>query len=510
MEIINSSHNKMATAEDENAYDTRGTVLYCTVPLMPAADEAATQERSDAENVPLDYATALAMLEAVHAQGGGATSSNGKGNLPGNLACSRRQNVGAAATTLRSAGRLSVTAADGGHPSVGAAAGASGMAPAPPQQRVGLSNMTARYGPYGGTQRTPASVSFKDELSSNGRAMLAQQQLKSTATGVGGPSQLNSQVMNFDDGTAGLFDSVAAHNVYVAKAARARGAAAAAAQSSKKNLAGLKGTSTASMAAAAARLSGGRALTVADAMQTLFPIAPVEDDRHDDDAGEDAEDAEGARGPTRRKSFSVSTSTSAASETDEATSAEASRAASLPRLWRRADVGHVSRLDVVLLYLHLQRRCANESARPCGVVCPNRERLYSDVLQELIRQVTLLCPERGLLLDELARSMQQSIETYDVLLDSASQYAVRKSTERDLNQHLFAEKAELETEVRRREHRVSEWRAKYAGLQKRLEEQQAADAKLHEQEIAYTKRANAQIVNEIKRLASEAETTKEK
>lgn len=509
MEIINSPHNKMATAEDENAYDTRGTVLYCTVPLMPAADEAATQERSDAENVPLDYATALAVLEAVHARGGAATSSNGKGNLPGGLTCSRRQSVGAAATTLRSAGRLSVTAADGGHPPVGAAAGASGMAPAPPQQRVGLSNMTARYGPYGGTQRTPASVSFKGGLSSNGRAMLAQQQLKSTATGVGGPSQPNSQVVNFDDGTAGLFDSVAAHNVYVAKAARARGAAVAAAQSSKKNLAGLKGTSTTSMAAAAARLSGGRALTVADAMQTLFPITPVEDDRHDDDDGA-GEDAEGARGPTRRKSFSVSTSTSAASETDEAASAEASRAASLPRLWRRADVGHVSRLDVVLLYLHLQRRCASESARPCGVVCPNRERLYSDVLQELIRQVTLLCPERGLLLDELARSMQQSMETYDVLLDSASQYAVRKSTERDLNQHLFAEKAELETEVRRREHRVSEWRAKYAGLQKRLEEQQAADAKLHEQEIAYTKRANAQIVNEIKRLASEAEKTKEK
>lgn len=169
---------------------------------------------------------------------------------------------------------------------------------------------------------------------------------------------------------------------------------------------------------------------------------------------------------------------------------------------RVAEHGRISRLDVVLLHQHLQRRCKEEHARPSGVVCTTREAIFNDGLKELTRQVTVLCPERGLLLDELCAGMAQSTETYDALFDSACQYAVRKSIERDLRSHLFEEKKQFESEVRRLDNRVNELRAKHEGMLRRFEERKAAGQKLHEEEIAYLKKANQQLVSEIKRLTA--------
>lgn len=497
----------MAAAEAQNIYDVFGTVLYRTVPVNVAADAPVPRDLDDAQNIPLDYDTALRLLEAEHTAqlGGGAeggatsTAAANSGGLSG------RGNA-------RSAGRMSVSAVDARLPAATAASSLNASmtfaAPSPPQ-RSGLANASTRTGLHSATLRVVGTASAK-----NGGA---------AAAPPGAATRRMSRVVGFDDGLSLSPEGIAARNAHVAKAAFARGAAtatttaaaaAAVSQQGARNAA--QGQSAAAAAAAGGgggRVPGGRPLTVADAMATLFPISPVPGS----EVGGDVDGADAAVADTNgtRRSRKASLSSAAlGSTTATATAAARSRRtsgtpASFPRLWQRADVGHTSRLDVVMLYLHLQRRAATEYTRPRGVVCPNRERLYGDVLQELTRQVTLLCPERGLLLEELDRSMKQATETYDVLLDSASQYAVRKSTERDLHQHLFVEKADLETEVRRREHRVSEWRAKYAGLQKRFEEQQAADEKLHEQEIAYARRANTQLVSEIKRLASEAEKSKE-
>ncbi|CAD2215807.1 dynein light intermediate chain, axonemal [Angomonas deanei] len=167
-----------------------------------------------------------------------------------------------------------------------------------------------------------------------------------------------------------------------------------------------------------------------------------------------------------------------------------------------AALDHVSRVNVVQLFQHLQKRCADEHARPRGVLCPTREAIFNDGMREVMRQVSVLCPERGLLLNDLLQQMAQNTITYDVLAENASQYAVRKSTERDLRRHLFTERSELESEVRRIENRVNELRAKYSGLQKRFEEQKEANLSLREEEVVYIKKANQQIINEIKRLSN--------
>ncbi|KAF8300832.1 putative dynein arm light chain [Trypanosoma cruzi] len=167
-----------------------------------------------------------------------------------------------------------------------------------------------------------------------------------------------------------------------------------------------------------------------------------------------------------------------------------------------AAIDHTSRLDCVHLQDHLNRRCKEENARPSGVLCTIREGIYTDGLRELIRQTTVLCPERGLLLAELATEMQQTTNKYDILFDSASQYAVRKAIERDMRSYLFDDKKSMESEVRRLENRVNELRAKRDGMIKRFEEQKQSEQNRHEEEVKYLKKANQQIISEIKRITA--------
>lgn len=52
-------------------------------------------------------------------------------------------------------------------------------------------------------------------------------------------------------------------------------------------------------------------------------------------------------------------------------------------------------------------------ARETGI-CPVREELYSQCMDELIRQVTINCAERGLLLLRVRDEMRMSIAAYQV------------------------------------------------------------------------------------------------
>ena len=56
-----------------------------------------------------------------------------------------------------------------------------------------------------------------------------------------------------------------------------------------------------------------------------------------------------------------------------------------------------TRLDVINLQEQLDQRLLQRQARETGI-CPVREELYAQCFDELIRQVTINCAERGLLL----------------------------------------------------------------------------------------------------------------
>lgn len=162
---------------------------------------------------------------------------------------------------------------------------------------------------------------------------------------------------------------------------------------------------------------------------------------------------------------------------------------------------NVDRMGVIHLQDRIDKRCLELEARSIGVD-PIREDIYAQALNEIIRQVTVMCPERGLLLAELRDEVQETNDTYDLLFDSACQYATRKAIERDLKRTMATQLHELTSQVRTLENRVHELHAKYSGIDKRFNEQRAAEEKVHQEEVQFLKKGNLQLTTEIKRLSA--------
>ena len=84
----------------------------------------------------------------------------------------------------------------------------------------------------------------------------------------------------------------------------------------------------------------------------------------------------------------------------------------------------VAKADVVNLQENLDRRLQTEQARETGI-CPIREKLYTECFDELIRQITLNCLERGILLTRIKKELNMTVNSYQSLYESSIAYGIR-------------------------------------------------------------------------------------
>merc|ERR1712005_96306 len=85
-----------------------------------------------------------------------------------------------------------------------------------------------------------------------------------------------------------------------------------------------------------------------------------------------------------------------------------------------------TRLDVIQLQEALDQRLMERQARETGI-CPVREELYARCFDELIRQVTINCAERGLLLLRVRDEIRMTIAAYQTLYESSVTFGTRKA-----------------------------------------------------------------------------------
>ena len=84
----------------------------------------------------------------------------------------------------------------------------------------------------------------------------------------------------------------------------------------------------------------------------------------------------------------------------------------------------VTKAEVVTLQEGLDRKLQTQQARETGI-CPIREKLYHECFDELIRQVTLNCLERGILLMRIKKEIEMTINSYQTLYESSIAYGIR-------------------------------------------------------------------------------------
>jgi len=159
-----------------------------------------------------------------------------------------------------------------------------------------------------------------------------------------------------------------------------------------------------------------------------------------------------------------------------------------------------SREDVANLQKLLDERLLARQARESGI-CPIREELHSQCFDEIIRQVTIDCSERGLLLMRVRDELKMTIAAYQTLYQSAVTFGMRKQLQSEQG------KTELETKIteldKKKEallEKISELKNKKEAVEKRNTEKRAINETKRNTEIEFLKYQSSHLENFLKSL----------
>jgi dynein light intermediate chain len=171
------------------------------------------------------------------------------------------------------------------------------------------------------------------------------------------------------------------------------------------------------------------------------------------------------------------------------------------QLWKQfVSSTPATRPEVETLQGELNKKLQQRQARETGI-CPVRRELYSQCFDELIRQITIECAERGLLLLKVRDEIQMTIAAYQTLYESSVAFGMRKALMAEQGKADMEEKIhQLEEDKRDLERQVLELKAKCDAIEKRETEKRLLEEKKHADEIQNLKKINQQLKAQIESI----------
>lgn len=130
-----------------------------------------------------------------------------------------------------------------------------------------------------------------------------------------------------------------------------------------------------------------------------------------------------------------------------------------------------TRADVIALQKELDNKLQIRRARETGI-CPVREELYAQCFDELIRQITIICSHRGLLLVRVRDEMRMTIQAYQTLYESSLAFGMRFALKGEQNRAKWNRQIEDLTED------IDELEAEVANLEASIEAIEEEDSRV--------------------------------
>lgn len=150
----------------------------------------------------------------------------------------------------------------------------------------------------------------------------------------------------------------------------------------------------------------------------------------------------------------------------------------------------------------LDRRLQQRQARETGI-CPIREELYAQCFDELIRQITINCAERGLLLVRVRDEIRMTIQAYQTLYESSIAFGMRKALQAEQRKTEMTNKIkQLEAEVKDLEGNVDSLNHQIEEIEQSELKRQEEDEKAHKNEVDLYKRTNQKWKEELEKILS--------
>ena len=152
------------------------------------------------------------------------------------------------------------------------------------------------------------------------------------------------------------------------------------------------------------------------------------------------------------------------------------------------------------LFKALDEKIKERQAREKGI-CPVREELYSQCFDEIIRQVTIECPERGLLLLKVRDEIKNTISSYRTLYESAILFGIRKQLEAEVGKdNLKKEISELEKKKIELINQKLELDNQIKQFDKENEERNKIENSKREEESAFLRQQNENLDKYLKSI----------
>ncbi|XP_037128850.1 axonemal dynein light intermediate polypeptide 1-like isoform X4 [Syngnathus acus] len=161
-----------------------------------------------------------------------------------------------------------------------------------------------------------------------------------------------------------------------------------------------------------------------------------------------------------------------------------------------------TRADVVKLEEALDRKLQQRRALETGI-CPIRRDLYSQCFDELIRQVSINCVERGLLLLRVRDEIQTTVAAYQTLYESSVVFGMRKALQAEQDKEDMRKRMnDLEKEKEELTMRLNAQNAQCVANEKREEEKREAQEKKHVEQIQFWKKTNQQLKAQLEGIVT--------
>ena len=143
-----------------------------------------------------------------------------------------------------------------------------------------------------------------------------------------------------------------------------------------------------------------------------------------------------------------------------------------------------------------------KEARETGI-CPKREELFAQCFDELIRQITINCAERGFLLVRVRDEIKMTIQAYQNLYESSIAYGMRKAlmAEQKKNQ-MHSDIKQLEDTCERLAREVKDMEQQIEDMIRKDEEDRLTEQKAHEDKVNYLNELNADYKLALENLLS--------
>eukprot|EP00035_Acanthoeca_spectabilis_P035056 m.32272 g.32272 ORF g.32272 m.32272 type:complete len:257 (+) comp7024_c0_seq1:41-811(+) len=159
-----------------------------------------------------------------------------------------------------------------------------------------------------------------------------------------------------------------------------------------------------------------------------------------------------------------------------------------------------TRVDVIKLQESLDTKLMQRQARETGI-CPVRRELYSQVFDELIRQVTINCAERGLLLLRIRDEIRMTVAAYQTLYESSVAFGMRKALQAEQGKaDMEKQILDLQGEKKELENLLAASKAKCEEIERREAERRAVEQRKHDEELSLIKRTSQQLKAQLESI----------